>query len=323
MTLAAERLELDDLFGVDRARESRAVRYLQLFHLRERRAEPDDEVVRQVVAADGQDAGVEDAAVDEDGDVRRAAADVGEDDALLLLLLLEDGLGRRERRKDQLLDLHAGALDALREVLDGRHRAGDDVRVHVEPLAEHADRVADVVLAVDDEEARDVVQDLAVRREAERFRAFHRALDVLFGDRPLLAGDRDDAAVVERVAWLPPMLTCADMMRVPLERSALSTELAIASVASWMLSTMPFLTPCEGVMPTPRMRRSSSGVTSPTRVQILLLPTSIPASMLSLKSDHLLGHWKEGRSPNRRSRTWPTIASRPSLPSIACQTASL
>src|SRR6266508_1201127 len=79
------------------------------------------------------------------------------------------------------------------------------------------------------------------------------------------------------------MLTWADMIRLPLERSARSTELAMASVAFWMSSTIPFLTPCEGVMPTPRMRRSSSGVTSATRVQILLLPTSIPASMLSLK----------------------------------------
>src|SRR6266511_3851245 len=80
------------------------------------------------------------------------------------------------------------------------------------------------------------------------------------------------------------MLTWADMIRLPLERSARSTELAMASVAFWMSSTMPFLTPCEGVMPTPRTRRSSSGVTSPTSVHILLLPTSIPATMLSLKA---------------------------------------
>src|SRR6266508_428001 len=79
------------------------------------------------------------------------------------------------------------------------------------------------------------------------------------------------------------MLTWADMIRLPLERSARSTELAMASVAFWMSSTIPFLTPCDGVIPTPRMRRSSSGVTSATSVQTLLLPTSIPASMLSLK----------------------------------------
>src|SRR5262249_24886865 len=75
------------------------------------------------------------------------------------------------------------------------------------------------------------------------------------------------------------------MMRLPLERSARSTELLIASVAFWMSSTMPFLTPWEGVIPTPRTRRSSSGVTSATSVQILLLPTSMPASMLSLNAE--------------------------------------
>ena len=87
------------------------------------------------------------------------------------------------------------------------------------------------------------------------------------------------------VVWLPPMLTWADIMRLPLDRSARSTEPVIASVAFWMSSTMPFFTPCEGVIPTPRTRRSSSGVTSATKVQILLLPTSMPASMLSLNAE--------------------------------------
>src|SRR3990172_2741124 len=56
----------------------------------------------------------------------------------------------------------------------------------------------------------------------------------------------------------------------------------MAAVASWMLSTMPRLTPWAGVMPTPRMRMSLSGVTSATRVHTLLLPTSMAASMFSL-----------------------------------------
>src|SRR2546428_3448381 len=47
-------------------------------------------------------------------------------------------------------------------------------------------------------------------------------------------------------------------------------------------------------MPTPRTRRSSSGVTSATSVQILLLPTSIAARVLSLTTHHLLSSL-EGR----------------------------
>ena len=96
----------------------------------------------------------QDAPLDEDGDVRRAAADVGEHDALALLLRLEHRLGAGERRGDQALDLHAGALDALRGVLEHGAQAGDDVRLDVEALAVHAERVGDVVLAVDDEVAR-------------------------------------------------------------------------------------------------------------------------------------------------------------------------
>src|SRR3989442_303093 len=48
-----------------------------------------------------------------------------------------------------------------------------------------------------------------------------------------------------------------------------------------MSSTIPFFTPCAGVIPTPKTRRSSSGVTSATRVHTLLLPTSIAARNLS------------------------------------------
>ena len=84
----------------------------------------------------------------------RAAADVGEDDALALLLRLEHRLSARQRRRDQALDLHAGALDTLRRVLEHRAQAGDDVRLDIEALAEHAQRVRDAVLPIDDVVAR-------------------------------------------------------------------------------------------------------------------------------------------------------------------------
>ena len=123
--------------------------------------------------------------------------------------------------------------------------------------------------------------------------------------------------------WPPPMLTWADTMRLPLERSAFSTEAMMASVASWMPSTIPFLTPCDGVTPTPRMRSSSSGVNSATRVQTLVLPTSMAAKTLSLFTFSASFQRKEGRSLNRRSRTWPRMVSLPNRSSSACHTASL
>ena len=58
---------------------------------------PGGDVARDVVAADGDDAGVGDAAVDVEQDVGRAAADVDDGDADLLLVVAEDGLGAGER----------------------------------------------------------------------------------------------------------------------------------------------------------------------------------------------------------------------------------
>ncbi len=40
-------------------------------------------------------------AIHKDGDIRRSPSDIGEDDALLLLLVLENGFRRRKGRKDQ------------------------------------------------------------------------------------------------------------------------------------------------------------------------------------------------------------------------------
>ena len=77
----------------------------------------------------------------------------------------------------------------------------------------------------------------------------------------------------------PVMPTCADRMRAPEARSARSTEEAIASIAAWMLSTMPRLSPCEEPTPIPRMRISRACVSSATTVQTLVVPTSIAANV--------------------------------------------
>ena len=91
------------------AREvARAVADLELLGDLEARLEPDGDVVGDVVAADRQDARVERRAVDEQREVDRAGADVGDRDAELLLGLGQDGLGGGQRGGDQLVDLDAG-----------------------------------------------------------------------------------------------------------------------------------------------------------------------------------------------------------------------
>ena len=60
------------------------------------------------------------------------------------------------------------------------------------------DRRADAVLLVDDEVLRQHVQDLAAARQRHRLGRVDRAPHVLARDLAVLAGDRDDAAAVER-----------------------------------------------------------------------------------------------------------------------------
>ena len=74
-------------------------------------------------------------------------------------------IGRRERRRDQLIDPDAGPLHALGQVLDRRRRAMDDVRLDLEAHRAHAQRILDALLAVDDEAARQHVENLAVGRD--------------------------------------------------------------------------------------------------------------------------------------------------------------
>ena len=93
----------------------------------------------------------------------------------------------------------AGAVDARDDVLRRRGAAGDDVDVDLEPGAGHADRRADAVLLVDDEVLRQHVQDLAAARQRHRLGGVDRAPHVLARDLAVLAGDRDDAAAVERL----------------------------------------------------------------------------------------------------------------------------
>ena len=184
-----ERVDRDLLGRIDHARDRMPPLPLRVFRRLVRRAQAHDDVARHMVAADRQHSRVVHAAFDVERDVRRAAADVREHDALLLLLFVEHRLRTRQRFEDQVLDR---AVDA-----------GDDVRLDVEARAEHADGIRDVVLAIDDVIARDDVDDFAVRRDADDARAIEDARHVVRHDGARAVRDRDDAAIVKARDMLP------------------------------------------------------------------------------------------------------------------------
>ena len=176
---------------------------LELLGDLDRRLDADRHVVGHVAAADRQHGRVERRPVREQREVDRARADVRDRDPQLLLGLGQHRLCRREPVRDELVDLDAGELDALGQVLDRGRRGGDDVRLDLEPQRAHPERVLDALLAVDGEAATLDVEHVPVRRDGDRAGDLDRAVDVLAGDLAVVRGDRDLPGGVEALDVLP------------------------------------------------------------------------------------------------------------------------
>ena len=137
-----------------------------------------------------------DAPAAEDGDVGGPAADVGDDDAALELLLGEHRLGGGERLEDEVLTVETRLVDHLDDVLDRGGGAGDDERLDLEAHPGHPQGVAHPVLPVDGEVAGQEVDDLAVGGHPHRAGRLDGAGDVLEADLTDALGvgaDRDQA----------------------------------------------------------------------------------------------------------------------------------
>jgi len=89
--------------------------------------------------------------------------------------------------------VHAG-----QHVLVVRARTRDDVDVRLQPAGGHAEGIVDAVLSIDDELARDHVQQLELGGNVDRLRRFDDTVDVFARYLTMLSGDRDDAARVDR-----------------------------------------------------------------------------------------------------------------------------
>ncbi len=163
-----------------------------------RGAQADADVVGDMAAADRNGRRIINVAVHKDRDVGRPAADVGDADAQFFFIFQQHGFGGRNRLQHGRFNAQAGFVDALGDVLQKRHRAGDDMRLHFQPRPGHADGVAYPALAVNGIRARDGVNDLAVRRQHDDAALILHPRDVFFGDLAVGMGDGDHAARVQR-----------------------------------------------------------------------------------------------------------------------------
>ncbi len=125
---------------VDLIRVGVAVLQLDLFGLRIGQAQHLGNIRGDVVAADRQHRRVPDIAIDIDGHIGRAAADIADHHTHLALGLVQHHFSGSQRVEHELGNFHPGGADALAQVLDAGSGGGDDVGFHFQAVAVHANR---------------------------------------------------------------------------------------------------------------------------------------------------------------------------------------
>ena len=121
---------------------------LDFFRLRNRRAQPDRQIVGEVIAAHRNGRRVPQHAVAQDHQFRGAAADVQQAAAQFALILREAGFGGSQRLEHRVGHFHAGLVDGDHQILHGRSRGSDQVNVHFQPPADHAQRIANIIVRI-------------------------------------------------------------------------------------------------------------------------------------------------------------------------------
>src|SRR5271170_822770 len=159
--------------------QSAGMQAFDFFRFAARRAQADGEIVGEMIAAHWNRGGVADYAAGKGDHFGGAAADIQQTSAELAFVLREASFGGSERLKDRIVHAHAGAIYGSDDILGGGAGGGDDVHVGFQALADHADRVADVILRVERKFLRQDVQNFAIFRQLHAAGSFDGAADVV------------------------------------------------------------------------------------------------------------------------------------------------
>ncbi len=239
-------------------------------------AEADGDIVGDVIATDGENAGMRDGSVDVDDVIGGATADIEDEGTEVFLVLVEDDLGGGEGIDDDILDFDVGVADAAERVLNAGLDAVDDVEIGFEFVAEHADRVEDTFLFIDVVVLEDGVNEPILVGNADLLRTGFDILNVFLVDFAAVLRDLGNAAIVEGLDVGPGdgdpdaadlgvgfLLGFGDGFANTLDRSAEVDDLALADPGGFAFTDAQ---DAEG----------SSGRVSPTTAQTFVVPISSP-----------------------------------------------
>src|SRR5215470_16396465 len=162
-----------------------------------RRAQANRKIVREMIAANRDRAGVpyDSAAINDD--FGGATANVEQADAEVAFVLSETGFGGSKRLENGVADEDAGFVGGSDEILRRGDRRRDDVNVGFKTLADHAEGVADAVLRVDAKFMGEDVEDFAVGRERDVASGVDGAANVVAFDVAGAITKSDAAAAVD------------------------------------------------------------------------------------------------------------------------------
>ncbi len=151
-------------FCGNRGHDAVAVLALELLGVRHRHLQADGKIVRKMGAADRNRRRMRDGALEKHNQVAGVSADIEQAYAQFALIGGKGGLSRGNRLQHRLGDFKPGAVGAGNRALQRRAGTGGDVQIDFEPRGDHAHGIEDAGLIVDDELARQQVQNLAVGR---------------------------------------------------------------------------------------------------------------------------------------------------------------
>ena len=121
-------------------------------------------------------------AVDIQNVIGRPAADIDDERAEIFLVLREHDLRGSKRIEDDVLHFERQLFHATDRVLDAGAHSVDDVKIRLQSLAEHPDRIEHAVLSIDVIMLNDRMQEGVLRRNAHFARVDLHILDILFVD---------------------------------------------------------------------------------------------------------------------------------------------
>jgi hypothetical protein len=126
------------------------------------------------------------------------------------------------------------------------------VHVDFELLADHADGIADAVLAIDDEFLREHVQDVAIFRKRDGARGVHGAAHVFALDVAGALPKTMPPRLLTPRMWLPATPTTADSTGTPATLSASSRARRMELTAASRLTMRPLREPLVSAAPMAR-----------------------------------------------------------------------